>query len=113
MRKQTCISIVFGIASHEKSKFLKKVHVRESHEFPGRMRVAAGSPKKKENKQNTNSVRKSSNKKVGKKEGKLGEKPYQNWCPNHDTSILKSFTKVDSKKIEKNENKGTTVSRRP
>ena len=48
IRKQTCISIVFGIASHESSSFLKKVHVRESYEFHCRMRVAEGSPKKKE-----------------------------------------------------------------
>ena len=29
MRKQTCILRIFGIALHEKSSFLKKVHVRE------------------------------------------------------------------------------------
>ena len=51
MRKLTRISIVFGIASHEKPKFLKKVHVRESYEFPSRIRVAEGSPKKKGSKQ--------------------------------------------------------------
>ena len=51
MRKQKSFSIVFGIASHGKSKFLKKVHVRESCEFPSRIRVAEGSPKKKESKQ--------------------------------------------------------------
>ena len=40
----------FGIASHEKSKFSENVHVRESHDFPSRMRVVEGSPKKKESK---------------------------------------------------------------
>ena len=45
------MSVVFGIASHEKSSVLKKVHVRESYEFHGNMRVAEGSPKKKESKQ--------------------------------------------------------------
>ena len=60
MRKQTCISICFGIASHEKSCFLKKVHVRESYEFNNRMCVVEGSPKKKESKQRWISVRNSS-----------------------------------------------------
>ena len=49
MPKQTCISIVFGIASHEKSIFLKKVHVRESYDLLSRIRVAEGWPKQKGN----------------------------------------------------------------
>jgi hypothetical protein len=50
MRKQTCILMIFGIAPHEQSSFPKKVHVREPYDLPSRIRVGAGSPKKKENK---------------------------------------------------------------
>ena len=46
MRKQTCVSIVFGIALGN-SSFLKKMHVRETYEFRSRIRVVEGSPKKK------------------------------------------------------------------
>ena len=53
MRKEIYFSIVFGIASHEHLIFLKKVHVQESYEFHSRiLRVAEGSPKKKESKSN-------------------------------------------------------------
>ena len=48
MRKQTCISMIFRFASHEKSSFPKKVHVRKPHDSCSRIGVREGSPKKKE-----------------------------------------------------------------
>ena len=51
MRKRTCILMIFGFASHEKSRCSKKVHVREPSYLPSRTRVGDGSPKKKESKQ--------------------------------------------------------------
>ena len=42
------------------SKFLKKVHVRESYELPSRIRVTEGSPKKKESQQRWKAARNSS-----------------------------------------------------
>ena len=68
LRKQTCNSIVVGIASHEIKVFEKGACTR----IPRRMRVAEGSPKKKESKQTLKSVRKNPQK-VAKKEGTLGE----------------------------------------
>ena len=80
MRRQTCISIKFGIASHEKSNFLKKVHVRESYDLQSRIRVAEGSLKKK-GKQNEMKLCKKIFPQVAKKEGTLGEGPFQQMMP--------------------------------
>ena len=66
MRQQTCFSIVFGIASHENRVF-NKVHVRETYEFINRMRIAEGSPRKKESKQRGTSINKSSKSRTRKR----------------------------------------------
>ena len=105
MRKQTCISIVFGITSYEQSKFLKKVHVRESYDFPSstsrRGFTETKRQKKKERKPIIICIPK-----IGREKGRhIRRTTFAN-------SIPKSFTKVDVQTMRKSEKWGRRCSRR-